>query len=163
MITGPAPLAAFPCETGPSHFGLSFIKGSRWAKEKEPVVVLGLVCRGLTLPLAEGRAQLGVSRLYNLFGLRLLGAPDHSIFSFWVHEGLQRPSAKEQLLEKSSKINCALMEEASRYENASNPCGTLVCDFSSLPFSFSGRTPLVLRPFWGQIEKIPERMTGPYG
>ena len=34
------------------------------------------------------------------------------------------------------------MEEASRYGNASNPCGTLVCDFSSPPSSFSGRTPL---------------------
>ena len=66
MITGPAPLAAFPCETGPSHFGLSFIKGSRWAKEKEPVVVLGLVCRGLTLPLAEGRAQLVWTRIFHV-------------------------------------------------------------------------------------------------
>ena len=59
-----------------------------------------------------------------------------------MYESLWRPSAEEQLLEESSKIDCALMEEASRYGNTSNPCGTLVCDFSSLPFSFSGRTPL---------------------
>ena len=71
-----------------------------------------------------------------------MGAPDHSISSIWVYESLCRPSAEKQLLEESSKIDCALMEEASRYGNTSNPCGTLVCDFSSLPFSFSGRTPL---------------------
>ena len=49
---------------------------------------------------------------------------------------------EEQLLKESSKTDCALMEEASRYGNASNPCGTLVCDFSSPPSSFSSRTPL---------------------
>ena len=71
-----------------------------------------------------------------------MGGPDHSISSFWVYESLRRPSAEEQLLEESSKTDCALMEEASRYGNASNPCGTLVGDFSSPPSSFSGRTPL---------------------
>ena len=71
-----------------------------------------------------------------------MGGPDHSISSFWVYEGLRRPSAEEQLLEESSKTDCALMEEASRYGNASNPCGTLVCDFSSPSSFFSGRTPL---------------------
>ena len=70
-----------------------------------------------------------------------MGGPDHSISSFWVYESLRRPSAEEQLLEESSKTDCALMEEASRYGNASNPCGTLVGDFSSPPSSFSGRTP----------------------
>ena len=71
-----------------------------------------------------------------------MGGPDHSISSFWVYEGLRRPSAEEQLLEESSKTDRALMEEASRYGNASNPCGTLVCDFSSPSSFFSGRTPL---------------------
>ena len=36
-------LEAFPCEFGPSHFGLPSLKGSGRAKAKEPVV-LGLVC-----------------------------------------------------------------------------------------------------------------------
>ena len=51
----PAPLEAFPPEFGPSYFGLSSLKDSRRAKEKEHVG-LGLVCRGPTLPLAKGRA-----------------------------------------------------------------------------------------------------------
>ena len=59
-----------------------------------------------------------------------------------MYESLWRPSAEEQLLEESSKTDYALMEEASRYGNASNPCGTLVCDFSSSPSSFFDRTPL---------------------
>ena len=59
-----------------------------------------------------------------------------------MYEGLRRPSVEEQLLEESSKTDCALMEKASRYGNAFNPCETLVCDFSSPPSSFSGRTPL---------------------
>ena len=71
-----------------------------------------------------------------------MGGLDHSISSFWVYESLRRPSSEEQLLEESSKTDCALMEEVSRYGNASNPCGTLVGDFSSPPSSFSGRTPL---------------------
>ena len=137
VASGPAPLEAFPCEFGLSHFGLPSLKGSGWAKAKEPIVP-GLGCRGLTLPLAEERAQLGASYIS---GPRLMGGPNHSISSFWVYESLRRPLAEEQLLEENSKTDCALMEEASRHGNASNPCGTLVCDFSSPP-SFSGRTPL---------------------
>ena len=59
-----------------------------------------------------------------------------------MYEGLRRPLTEKQLLKESSKTDCALMEEASRYGNASNPCGILVCDFSSPPSSFSSRTPL---------------------
>ncbi|RVW57123.1 hypothetical protein CK203_091660 [Vitis vinifera] len=117
---------------------LPSLKGSGRAKAKE-LVVLGLGCRGPALPLAEERAQLGASYIS---GPRLMGGLDHSISSFWVYESLRRPSAEEQLLEENSKTDCALMEEASRYGNASNPCGTLVCDFSSPPSSIFGRTPL---------------------
>ena len=136
---GPAPFEAFPHKFGLSYLRLLSLKG--WAKEKEPVG-LGLGCRGLALPLAEGRAQLGLSCPFNISGPSLMGGPDQSISSLWVYESLWRPSAEEQLLEESSKTDCALMEKASRYGNASNPCGILVCDFSSPPSSFSGRTPL---------------------
>ncbi|RVX23170.1 hypothetical protein CK203_000043 [Vitis vinifera] len=100
---------------------LPSLKGSGRAKAKE-LVVLGLGCRGPALPLAEERAQLGASYIS---GPRLMGGLDHSISSFWVYESLRRPSAEEQLLEENSKTDCALMEEASRYGNASNPCGTV--------------------------------------
>ena len=43
VTSGLAPLEAFPCEFGPSHFGLPSLKGSGRAKAKEPVVP-GLVC-----------------------------------------------------------------------------------------------------------------------
>nr|CAN61071.1 hypothetical protein VITISV_006592 [Vitis vinifera] len=95
-------------------------------------------------PTSLGRLILGCHLLRVLGRLRQksLLCLDHSISSFWVYESLRRPSAEEQLLEESSKTDCALMEEVSRYGNASNPCGTLVGDFSSPPSSFSGRTPL---------------------
>ena len=133
-------LRPFPANLGRLILGrpLPSLKGSGRAKAKE-LVVLGLGCRGPALPLAEERAQLGASYIS---GPRLMGGLDHSISSFWVYESLRRPSAEEQLLEENSKTDCALMEEASRYGNASNPCGTLVCDFSSPPSSIFGRTPL---------------------
>ncbi|RVX04921.1 hypothetical protein CK203_019294 [Vitis vinifera] len=108
---GPAPFEAFPHKFGLSYLRLLSLKG--WAKEKEPVG-LGLGCRGLALPLAEGRAQLGLSCPFNISGPSLMGGPDQSISSLWVYESLWRPSAEEQLLEESSKTDCALMEKASR-------------------------------------------------
>ena len=133
-------LRPFPANLGRLILGrpLPSLKGSGRAKAKE-LVVLGLGCRGPALPLAEERAQRGASYIS---GPRLMGGLNHSISSFWVYESLRRPLAEEQLLEENSKTDCALMEEASRYGNASNPCGTLVCDFSSPPSSIFGRTPL---------------------
>ena len=87
-----------------------------------------------------GEAQLGVACPFNWSGPSNLGGPDQSMSSLWVFDGLWRPSAEEQSLEKNLKTDCALMEEASRYGNATNFFGTLVC-VSPSPPSFFGRTP----------------------
>ena len=80
VASGPAPFEVFPREFGSSYFDLPSLKDSVQAKEKEPVG-LGLVCRGPTLPLTKGRAQLGVSCPFNFSGPSLMGGPYHSIYS----------------------------------------------------------------------------------
>ncbi|RVW25100.1 hypothetical protein CK203_113764 [Vitis vinifera] len=55
----------------------------------------------------------------------------------------QRKQIEEELQSvERSRTDIALIEEASRYGSAPNPCGLLASGFSSSPSFFSGRTPL---------------------
>ena len=132
--SGPYPLTAFPRE-----FGLPLVKDYGRASDK--LGGPGLGGRGPASSLNVGEAQLGVACPFNWSGPSNLGGPDQSMSSFWVFDGLWRPSTEEQSLKKNSKTDCALMEEASRYGNATNFFGTLVCVSLSPPSSFFGRTP----------------------
>lgn len=75
-------------------------------------------------------------------GPSLLGGPDSTISSFWVKDGLRRPSEEELQFEERSKTDCALMEEAVRYENDHILIESLVSGYSSSPSSLSDQTPL---------------------
>ena len=136
--SGPYSLTAFPRKFGPPYFGLPPVKDYGRALDK--LGGPGLGGRGPASSLNVGEAQLGVACPFNWSGPSNLGGPDQSMSSLWVFDGLWRPSAKEQSLEENLKTDCALMEEASRYGNATNFFGTLVC-VSPSPPSFFGRTP----------------------
>ena len=161
---GPSPLTAFPRESGSPYFGLPPVKDYGRALDKL-LGGPGLGGRGPALSLDVGEAQLGVACLFNWSSPSNLGGLDQSMSSIWVFDGLWRPSAEEQSLEENSKTDCALMEEASRYGNASNFFGTMVCVFPSPPFFFFWSDSIggVLRPFWGGFGHIPEGIFGLHG
>ncbi|RVW50774.1 LINE-1 reverse transcriptase-like [Vitis vinifera] len=133
--SGPFPPTAYPCESGPSHLGLSLDVGRASKK-------------------LIGGAGLGAQALR--------GGLDQSWSFLLVTAGLWRPSAEEQSLEENSKTDDALMEEALRYGNASNFLWAVGVCFSFSPFFFFWSDSIggVLRPFWGGSGRIPEGIYG---
>ena len=139
---GLAPFSDISFENGSSLLGLSSRKNSGWAKPLESLVVPGLDSRGPSMPLVEDRAQLGEARPSMVTGQSLVRGPDVGISPFWVKDGLRRPSEEEIQFKGRAKTDCALLEEAVRYEN--DPIIIRPMASSSLfsPSSLSSRTPL---------------------
>ena len=82
--------------------------------------MLGVRGPASSLDLDLDEAQLGGGgRPLNWSSPSSLGGPDQSRSFLWVVDGLWRPLAETQSLEENSKTDDALMEEASRYGNAS--------------------------------------------
>ena len=63
-------------------------------------------------------------------------------FPFWDYDGRRRQAEMEPCLVEKSRTDCALIEEASRYECALIPCGLMASRLSPSPLFFFGRTPL---------------------
>ena len=80
---GPDLVLSTSNEVGSLLIGLTTMKDPRWAKAKETFVAPGPnICRGLSQPLVEDIAQVGVARPLVLFGPSLLRSlyPGISIF-----------------------------------------------------------------------------------
>ena len=82
-------------------------------------------CRGPSQSLEENKAHIGVALPSVWSGPSLLRGPDAEISLFWVKDGLQKQIEEELQFEERSKTDIALIEEASRYGSALNPCGLL--------------------------------------
>ena len=94
------------------------------------------------MPLVVVRAQLGEACPSMVIGQSLVGGPDAGISLFWVKDGLRRPSEEEIQSEGRSKTDCALLEEAVRYENDPITIGPMVSGSLFSLSSIYGRTPL---------------------
>ena len=75
-------------------------------------------------------------------GPSLLRGSDVESFSFWVKDGQRKQIEEELYSVERSRTDSALIEEASRYGCAPNPCGLLAFGSSSSLSFFFGRTPL---------------------
>ena len=75
-------------------------------------------------------------------GLSQLKEADAEEVPFWEYEGRRRQAEMEACLAEKSRTDCALIEEASRYECAPIPCGLMASELSSSPLFFFGRSPL---------------------
>ena len=124
--SGPFSPTSSPCDSGPSHLGLSLDDGRT---SKKLIGGAGLGVRGpdLSLIFNVDDAHLRGARPLNGAGPSSVEGLDQSWSFLLVTDGLWRPSAEEQSLEENSKTNDALIEEALRYGNASNFFGPLVC------------------------------------
>ena len=88
---------------------ISFLEGLCWASEARPRLWIW----------TWTKPNWGGGRPLNWSSPSSLGGPDQSRSFLWVVDGLWRPLAETQSLEENSKTDDALMEEASRYGNAS--------------------------------------------
>ena len=75
-------------------------------------------------------------------GPRQLKEADAEGVPFWEYDGRRRQAEMEPCLAEKSRTDCALIEEASRYECAPTPCGLMASELSPSPLFFFGRTPL---------------------
>ena len=105
-------------------------------------------CRGPPQSLEGNKAHIGVALPSVWSGLSLLRGPDTEISHFWVKDGVRKQIEEELQSEERSKTDLALIEEASRYGSALNPCGLLASGFSSSPFFF------LVGLHWGSITTI---------
>ena len=75
-------------------------------------------------------------------GPNQLSETDAEGVPFWEYDGRRRQAEMEPCLAEKSRTDCALIEEASRYECAPIPCGLMASRLSPSPLFFFGRTPL---------------------
>ena len=125
---------AGPTSSGPSPFeGPLYLKGFGTLEPvKSGRLYGGDDCHdpsGVALPLVwAGQSQMKEA--------------DAEGVPFWDYDGRRRQAEMEPYLAEKSRTDCALIEEASRYECAPIPCGLMAPELSSSPLFFFGRTPL---------------------
>ena len=136
-VLSPAPKA------GSSSTGPSSLEGSRRVKALEAFGAPGPArmdnCRGPSQSLV---GSFGVALPLVWAGPSPLRGPDAKSFPLWVKDGRRKQIEEELYSVERSRTDIALIEEASRYGCAPNPCGLLASGFSSSPSFFFGRTPL---------------------
>ena len=146
------PVFSSSFEVGLTSSRPTSLEDPRWVKAMEAFVAPGPArldhCRGPSQSLEGNKAHIGVALPLVWSDPSLLRGPDAEISHFWVKDGLLKQLEEELQSEERSKIDLALIEEASRYGSALNPCGLLASGFSSSPFFFS------VGLHWGSIMTI---------
>ena len=137
------PVLSPSSKAGASSPGPSSLEGTRWVKALEAFGAPGPArlddCRGPSQSLV---GSFGVALPLVWAGPSPLRGPDAEGSPFWVKDGRRKQIEEELQSVERSRTNIALIEEASRYGSAPNPCGLLASGFSSSPSFFSSRTPL---------------------
>ncbi|RVW46014.1 hypothetical protein CK203_068568 [Vitis vinifera] len=89
-------------------------------------------------PTSNGTSSSGRPLDLKGFGLwrPLNREADAEEVPFWEYEGRRRQAEMEACLAEKSRTDCALIEEASRYECAPIPCGLMASELSSSPLFF---------------------------
>ncbi|RVW92687.1 hypothetical protein CK203_041610 [Vitis vinifera] len=93
-------------------------------------------------PISSGPLSSGRHLDLKGFGFMEAVKSDAEGVLFWEYEGRRRQAEMEACLVEKSRTDCALIEEASRYECAPIPCGLMASELASSPLFFFGRSPL---------------------
>ena len=130
------PVLSPSSKAGASSPGPSSLEGTKWVKALEAFGAPGPTrlddCRGPSQSLV---GSFGVALPLVWAGPSPLRGPDAESSPFWVKDGRRKQIEEELQSVERSRTNIALIEEASRYESAPNPCGLLAslgeyCNYS---------------------------------